>query len=301
MTARFAWIALVAGCAIGDKQFKKPEDLSPAWLVDKPRVLAIVAEPPEVAPGEIARFQALIVDPSEAPRAVVWFACEPASSSDLGFGCAIDPSIDFADATVDELIEAGLIGFEPTLPPVYTPRADLLDDLAPEDRAEGKYVTIQVAAFPADALAGAGDTDEPATGLDFNAVEVAYKRLVVSESATPNQNPALGRFVVDDLPVPADAVVQVDPSEPYELSFELPDTSVEAYTYVNTAGEAEDRVEEPYASWYASGGEVEEEATLPPYWASTWIAPESGEGTWWVVVRDRRGGMAWRAQPWAVR
>lgn len=296
---RFAPIALLGACAIGDKQFKKPEELTPAWRVDKPRVLAITAEPPEIRPGETSRFQALLVDPDDGERAVVWFACEPASSSDLGFGCTIDPNLDFASATIDELIAAGLIGFEPSFPPSYTPRADLLDDLPTEDRAEGKYVTIQVAAFPADDLAAAPTDEAPA--LDFNAVEVAYKRLIVSEAETPNQNPRLGRFLVDDVPVPPGATVTLDPDEPYELSFELPDASVESYTYTNTRGEVETRTEEPYASWYATDGEVTEEFTLPPYWASTWIAPAAGDGHWWVVVRDRRGGMAWLAQPWTVR
>ena len=70
----------------------------------------------------------------------------------------------------------------------------------------------------------------------------------------------------------------------------------------NTDGIAEDRIEEPYATWYSTeGGSIGELWTLYPHLETEWTAGSYGQtGTWWAVIRDRRGGMAWIEQQWAV-
>ncbi|MCB9761391.1 MAG: hypothetical protein H6739_16230 [Alphaproteobacteria bacterium] len=83
-------------------------------------------------------------------------------------------------------------------------------------------------------------------------------------------------------------------------------STVEAYTYVNSDGEEEARTEEPYFTFYATGGTFVEPFTLwsaddgdpdtPSTSAATWTAPvdpETPEVQVLIVVRDRRGGMAW--------
>ena len=86
----------------------------------------------------------------------------------------------------------------------------------------------------------------------------------------------------------------------------------ERYQYVNSDGAVEDRVEEPYASWFVAGtdpdgagdpgGELLETVTLWPYMDASWLSPaeRGASGTWFAVVRDRRGGMAWWSQEWVV-
>mgnify|MGYP000105800186 CR=1 FL=1 len=293
-------LSTLSSCVIGSEKYPRPRDLSPTWLVDRPRVLAVVAEPPEVRPGEAATFSALIPDPtSEDDLFQVWLAC-PVDDAGNGFGCLTDFSdVDLENATPEELADLGLIGVAPgPFPPTYVAPLDLLDDLSEEERLEGRYVNAQVTAFPGDLTQATSATD-----IDFNEVEVAYKRLVVSEARTPNHNPSIATFVVDRLEVPADAVVQVDPKQEYDLGIQLPDGTRELYEFVTSSGEVEERVEEPYASWYSTGGEVQEEVTLYPYLESTWTSPETSgeEGTWYVVLRDRRGGMAWWTQRWVVR
>lgn len=299
---------LLAGCVIGSDKYPRPRDLAPAWLVDRTRVLAVVAEPPEARPGDVVTFTSLIANPpGDAPDlGVAWFAC-PTDDDGNGFGCVVDfASVDLSDPDPAALADLGLIGFEPGLPPVYVVPDDLLADLAEEERLEGLYVVVQVTAFPAELL------EDPLAEVDFAEVEAAYKRLVVSEAVTPNHNPPIGAFAVDGIVVPDLAVVHVEPEQVYDLSILLPDGARESYEYVTQDGEVEDRVEEPYVAWFVAGtdrggegdpgGEMFEAVTLWPYLEASWVAPAaSGEsGTWWAVLRDRRGGMAFRGQDWVV-
>lgn len=299
--------ALATSCVIGNDKYPRPRDLSPTWLVDRTRVLSVVAEPPEIRPGERATFSALLAtpdadQPEDGGLSKLWLAC-PVDDAGNGFGCVVDfDSLDIEELGPEELAELGFIGFEPGLPPAYTAPADLLDDLDEEERVEGSYVNVQLTALPDELLAGTG-TSSDAPELDFNEVEVAYKRLVVSEAITPNRNPGIRTFTVDGVEVPPGAVIEVDAEQPYELGVRLPDGAREAYVFVNSDGEEEQRIEEPYVAWYSTGGEVAEEVTLYPYLDATWNAPaESGAtGTWYAVLRDRRGGQAFWIQRYVVR
>lgn len=290
-------LLLCAGCVINGDKWPRPRDLSPAWLVDRPRLLAVRADPPEVRPGEQATFEALLPTPGlDAPLTRIWFACPPEDPGGIGFGCFLDlGGLDIDDPA--DLFEQGLIGVEPGLPPRYTVAEGVLDDLTePYDRQRGRHVLVQVAALPDDLEADdAGD-------IDFNELEVGYKRLVVSEAPTPNRNPEVVALRVEDHEVEPGVVVHVEAGQRYDIEAVLADDAVETYDYLNRHGDVEQRTEEPYASWFATGGTITRSTTLHPHTWTTWTAPESGErGTWYVVVRDRRGGMAWRTQEWAVR
>lgn len=300
-------LASLGGCVINGDAYLRPRDLIDSWLVDRPRLLALRAEPAEAAPGDVVTFEALFAHPpdQELDQVVAWLAC-PVDDAGNGFGCMTDfGSVDLANPDPGALEELGVIGFEPYLPPVYTVPDDLLADLDPAERLEGRYVLIQVFGLPPEAL-------EDPTTLDFAEVESGYKRLVVSEATTPNHNPDLGAFTVDGALVPPGSVVHLDWHQPYDIGVLLTEDSIEAYTYVNSDGGSEQRVEEPYVAWFTTGGELLESVTLWPTLEASWIAPplpgfwsEYGgapvdHGTWYAVLRDRRGGMAWLAQPWVL-
>jgi len=302
----FVAVLMAQGCVIGSEKYPRPRDLNPTSLVDRTRVLSVVAEPPEMRPGERATFRALVATPgADTPEdgglTKLWLAC-PVDDAGNGFGCVVDfDNLDIEELGPAELAELGFIGFEPGLPPAYTAPDDLLDGLEEEERLEGRYVNVQVTALPDELLETTGTGAAPA--LDFNEVEVAYKRLVVSEALTPNQNPSIRTFTVDRVEVGAETLVEVDAEQSYELGVLLPDGAREAYVFVNSDGEEEQRVEEPYVAWYATAGDMTEEVTLYPYLEATWVAPaESGEtGTWYAVLRDRRGGQAFWVQRYIVR
>lgn len=292
----------LTGCPIGNNKFIKPKDLSPAWRIDKLRVLAVRADPPEVLPGETATFTALITDPNAETGAVVWLACPPDDNGGIGFGCAIDPSFDFTSASAEDLEAAGFIGFEPLIPPVYTAPVDLLDGLDAFESRDGQYVLVQIAVLPKALL----DEGFDGADFDFNQLEAAYKRLVVSTETAPNKNPVVESLFVDDLEIPEGTVVEVDAGETYKLLPVLQEGSIEQYSYTDKNDVTSDRYEEPYVSWYADGGELTKSASVFPYLDGAWRAPAADDdgpksGTWWGVVRDRRGGMNWVSRQWRVR
>lgn len=285
----------LTGCVIGSESYPRPRDLPDSSLVDRPRILGIQAEPPEVRPGEIVTFSALVGDPDEVLDITIWLACTDGGT----FGCDTDFGALSEDASPEELAEAGVIGIEPFFDPVMEVPTDMLDDVPAENRLEGVQFTIQVAALP--------QSDDTGAEVDFNDVEVAYKRLVISEATTPNHNPGLQNWRVDGAFVPDGGVVIVDAGQEYDVSVELTEDSVEDYVYVNSEGVSEDRSEEPYLTWYASNGAWNGNLTVPlngfdaPLEAK-WRAPdEPGEGTWYVVARDRRGGQAWLTQSYRVQ
>ncbi len=289
----------LTGCPIGNNKYPRPVDLNPAWKVDRLRVLGIRAEPPEAKPGELVSFQALVVDPESSASVTAWLACAPDEGS-TDFGCALDSDFDFTSASADDLTDAGFIGFEPTIPPRYVPPASLLDGLDEGFEADrGVQVTIQILVLP-QTVVEHGFED----GFDFNQVEAAFKRLIVSDDDSPNANPDVAGFAVDGMPIPPGTIAEVDRSQVYEIGLALQDGAVEAYVYTNEEGAIEERVEQPYALWYTTGGDLLEDATLFPFLEATWRAPgEDGpeEGTLWAVVRDRRGGLAWSSLQWRIR
>lgn len=283
-----------AGCVIGSEKYQRPRDLEESWLVDRTRLLGVRADPPEIRPGETARFEALLPQPDqEEPWPRVWFAC-PVTEEGAGFGCNLDLG---GTGSTPTGAADDFIGLEPGFPPVYTAPGDLLDGLTDEsDRREGVQVLAQVAALPPELLEEGASAD-----IDFNEVELGFKRLVVSEATTPNRNPAIVDFVIDKLPIAPGAEVVVTTGQQYALGVILEEALIERYEYLTSVGELEERREEPYVDWYATGGEVLEPITLYPYPETTWQAPDRpARGTWFAVVRDRRGGLTWHTQEWVA-
>jgi len=291
--------ALAAGCVIGNDKYKRPRDLEDGYGINRLRILAIRPDPPEVAPGETVTFQALIADPDEVVETVIWLACPLTDSGD--FGCNVDLDALGNDPTPEELAAAGVIGVEPLFPPRYVPDEALLDGLDETEVLEGVSVIIQILALPA--------AEEGMEEIDFGEVAVGFKRLVVSEAPTPNHNPEIAELLVGGSLIPEGATVEVEPGLEYTLGVRLEADSVESYQYLNSEGVMEDRVEEPLVTWYADGGDVSEPWGLygrfgdDPLLEGRWIAPREvgAEGTWYGVVRDRRGGMTWIVQDYRVR
>lgn len=286
-------LPLAAGCVINSDKWPRPRDLSESWLVDRTRLLAIRADPPEIRPGESSTFAALMPVPGGEDLVRVWFACPVIEGA---LGCSPDLSgLDLDTMDPSALVELGLIGVEPGFTPSYRAPLDLLADVSSEQELrEGRTVVVQVSGLPEDGLGASED-------LDFNALEVGFKRLVVSEATTPNHNPEIVAFEVDGIAVRSHQVVHLEPNQSYDLATVLDDASIETYDYLNSEGILEQRTEEPFVAWYATDGEVVESYTLYPYNEASWISPGRGaEGAWYAVVRDRRGGMAWWTQEWVV-
>ena len=282
-------------------------DLAQGWQLDRTRILAVRASPAEPRPGDTVRFESLVYTPSDVSDAgILWFACLPEGADD--FGCSLDPSV--ADLFSEDLeslspaeqaelyaaaVEAGFVGFEPGLPPVWQVPSDALDALAEEARTEGVNATVNVTVLP-------GDAD-----LDSGDVEIAYKRLPISLAETPNQNPDVQGLTVyadpvfdqgtflrgTEVPVDGGSFIAERGAE-YQLVPVFAEDAIETYAFTTPDGVREDRTEEPFFTWYTEGGRFLQEFSLHPYTSTTWTAPDAAyEGVVVAVARDRRGGMGW--------
>ena len=284
-----ALLAILLGCS----SFTT-ETLSESWRVDRLRILGVAAEPAEPRPGETVRFRSLVVAPDDQVGAVIWLAC--VNGDDSSNGCAADTSL-FSDVMADGVVSAdeqaalaaaGLIGVEPFLPPTWTIPTDALDALPDEARAEGFAAFVNVTAVP-------GSADPAlASEIDPDEVELAFKRLPISENPQPNQNPDLVRVEIEGRAVEDGGTYEVAAGATVEITPMLGEGSVEDYPYLTSAGVTETRSEAPWIEWYTEGGEFSQTTSLYPELAREWTAPtEAGSVRLWMVVRDRRGGMDW--------
>ena len=276
-----------------------------ASLVDRARILGVASEPAEPAPGERVTLYSLAVDPEQGIGAVTWFGCVLEDSS--GFGCDLDSekleelfAMDLEGMTpeeqaawFEEVQAAGFIGVEPDLPPSFTVPTDLLDGLSEEESTQGKNYLFTLSALP-----GEGELDN----LDLDArgeslAETGLKRMPVSVNPDPNQNPVIDSLVLDEtFELQDQDTLSVQAGQTYDFVISLTEGSVEAYTFLNSDGEIEDRIEQPYASFYSTGGTFYQDISLYPYLAARWTAPvdpETSDHNIWLVLRDRRGGMTW--------
>jgi len=254
-------------------------DLSQPATVDRTRVLAVRASPAEPEPGDSVRLRALAYDP-EGIQAILWFGCLIEQSS--GFGCD--------DLELIGVTEEGVV-------PSFDTPADLLDELSEEEQDEGMNYLVQFQAVPngvdLEALAsGDVDPDELA-----QLGESGYKRVPVSFARTPNDNPDIETIVSEaGIELAKDDTLVLSPGQTYELEAFLSEASIQTYTFRNSDGVDEERVEEPYINLYATEGSFDQFWKLYPHLNFTYTAPaepQASEGQLWVVVRDRRGGMGW--------
>lgn len=291
------------------------QNLSQPWQLDRVRVLAVRAEPAEARPGETVSFEALYYVPDGGSIGLaLWFACLPSGADD--FGCQLDSSalegleglddLDLKSLTPEEqaelyqrLIDAGLIGAEPLIAPTWTTPADALEGLSEQERLEGVSAIVNITAIPA-----TGDEDATEQPAD---TELAYKRLPISEAATPNHNPTLTGLMVDGEVLAAGSRVERIWGQDVQIEPLLSDDSLETYVYRTEAGEDEDREEEPFVTWYTEEGSFDQPFGLYPYMEVAWTPPapkavtgsapytsdEVREVEVIAVIRDRRGGMDW--------
>lgn len=273
-----ALVAQLCGC--------NANTLTQSWQLDRLRILGVRATPAEPQPGEVTTFESLVYAPADLElEGVVWFGCLPESADE--FGCELDTSAleDLENASLEELIAAGFIGFEPTFSPVWIPPADALDGMTEDAQQEGLSALINLSALPVDAE-------------DDGDIELAYKRVPVSFADTPNTNPDITGLLVDGVEHDLSEPLIVTSGQVVELEPVMSDASIEEYTYTTSDGISETRTEEPYFSWYTEAGVFDQAFSLYPFTAVEWTAPEltSGqeyEGVMLIVLRDRRGGMAW--------
>ena len=287
----------------------------PETLVDSMRVLSVVAEPPEIAPGGSTSLNALEIDPSRpgGVTSIFWLGCDPDPadfnrSTCADVGALLKPST-FAALPPD----LTLLGFG--TPVRYSTKRLLFDSLAANDpvRVNGTSGPVLLVAVQAEVTATTSLTDLRALFEQMERGEVAsvlaLTRVLISERTQRNLNPHLSGILVDGVPLPRGARVQVPEGGRVALHLEAPVEAREPYTLVLPSGPST-RTERLVASWYSSAGRF----TLPrvdldgaddthfvgPGGAADDPVPPRRFGTIWIVLRDDRGGEHYETVPFYV-
>ncbi len=308
MVRRLALLCLaLVGCA---------EAWSPESIVEDLRVIGVRAEPAELKPGESASLSALILDPSRPGKknTVLWIGCDP-DPFNLGRSACSDPAV-LQDPSA--LASAGtlpngvhFIGLDDSA--TYATRADLFSQLAATDTRRQTGTVGQVLAIAiAEESAGVPMKElfDRVARKEVKAV-IALFRIKVSESATRNTNPVISAFLFDGKPVKPNVPAMLSAADKRQVLLEAPDSAFEPYVET-TPTAMEDKVERLTSAWYSTSGrfnnlrvalrsEVKAIFTAPghPDFPLDKV-PDDHTGTFFVVMRDTRGGQTWLQHPFWI-
>jgi hypothetical protein len=277
MTGRSGILLAVAGCTDAVDQRLA--------IVDEPRVLAVAAEPAEAKPGAQITYRALVAAPGgpvgDAPR---WAYCmapkPPTEDNAVSANCIGDDMIVDLGSSAEvtgTLPNDGCLRFGPDTPPGgFRPRdADPTGGYYQPVRAD---VVGQIA-FGLSRITCKLPTAPTEVARDYDLRYVA------------NRNPMLEVVQLDTIAAHSDVT----------LSASWPADAVETYLYYDTLDQRlVERRESMRVSWFATGGSlavdgsaVAEDDTATSV-STTWRTPGPGDMWLWFVLRDSRGGIAWR-------
>jgi len=259
------------------------DELPSPWLVDRPRLLAISVEPPELTPDGSATIQVLLPDPRREADATVILGCE-------GYGlCPLDlGDVSVRDFGEQEWREHGAIGVVGLFDAVATGFEPLFEGLDDQQREEGISLGITVMAIPASAT---GKKARKKT--DYDEVEAGFRSLTVRDAETLNRNPTLYGLLANGEATPASGWT-VKSDQTLSLDVEVTPDSWEEYRDGET--------EWLDVQWFTDDGAFEWSGSTPGE-PVEWTSPEErGQtGTIWAVVRDGRGGQVWVAREFTTR
>lgn len=242
-------------------------------LVDRLRVLSIRADPPEGPPGTPVLFTALAAHPSgEAPR-LQWLSCDAARPTARSPGPG-------GDCLLSEGA-ARLLG-----------EGDSLSFDMPRRWLEGLKIENQVA------------------GVNFRVYLVAthgeerveaYKTFRISLNPYANRNPEIAGATAGDAEA-LDATVTVAPASDLKLQAVAAEGSEEHLEITTPDGQMFEIDEDLTWDWFSDTGSFRGGAIgyragrdLGANLDAVWTAPPTaGPARIWVVVRDGRGGNAFR-------
>ena len=291
-------VGWLVACASAGGCIELPDFPEPN-IVEHPRALAIIADPPEARPGQSVELSLLLSEEIEAAADAEWFVCGEYFSfaggnqygdGESGEGCGAD-DVRFATgprATLPGLLGAGLF-------------ANL--ELARE---------VLGGSLPENSI----DLIRERVGLPL-LVEARFehdgkrirttKRVLISERAQGNTNPPPPSFMLGK-----DPITVRDPARPFTCASEpgeppeLPaNTAVkllpiydgdeepwtERYQVIDLRGDLHTREETAFYSWYATGGSLDPSVSKAPEREATWMTPRApGKHRLWVIVRDGHGG-----------
>jgi hypothetical protein len=304
-------VAVVAASAC-DNGFK------PETLVDGLRVLSVRSTPADLAPGETASLEGLVLDPSrpDAGTTTLWLGCEPDPYNENRSSCS-DPALlqdpgNFAGA--DGGLPPGVtllgLGAKATLKTSST----LFDVFPAGDprRVSGTVAQVLAFAVAAEIPAGATPNDLQDLLAKVRSKEIAslitLYRARISEDPQRNANPVFQHLLVNGAAWPDGAHLVLKELEPVQVDVDVPDASFEAFTNATPNG-PEQKTERILAAWFSTSGRFSEARTALREGVKTVFTGAGGKGdpvpgnrtgSMWIVLRDTRGGQAWQEVPFVL-
>lgn len=294
-SARLIAIAVFACGCIDSPDFARPS------FIDGPRVLAIVAEPPEAAPGDSFALSVLIAGQDEEDVAITWRACGAFDD-----GGSFGGGAQFGERDPDEGCGGGFA----------VPLGEGLTSQLPGELTRALFDNLDLAAMilGAQLPPGALEQIRRDVGIPF-LIEAdvhigdkrirSVKRVLVRDTDTPHTNPPPPHFVLGELEIARDASgpfrcagVGQDVRVPADTDLDLipivegeDEAWLEKYFVLDAQGVLRERTERAYYSWFSDGGRLDQQLTRAPLRNEVWHTPEHpGRHTLWAVVRDGRGG-----------
>jgi hypothetical protein len=284
-------------------------------------VLAVVADQPELHPGDTTNLHALVTDPTRPGKnnTLIWIGCDP-DPLDLGRSACADFGNLQNGAALASVIDGGTIvlpegmheiGYDDSA--AYQAPADTFAQIPVGDprRLRGSVADLIIVALGGDLPLTATDAERQAffTAAENNQIgtRLVIDRLVISEENPLNQNPVLGALTVDGTALPDGGTFRVSPGETVQVVIQAPDSSFESYTEIQPDGTTTQNTEVLTAAFFATTGNFSNDRvglrdpsplsfTAPAGTADDPL-PDKGTGTLWVVVRDERAGETWNTYP----
>lgn len=293
MRPRLAALALtlapLAGCI---------EELAPKNKVAGPRILDIVADRPELNPGQSTALRVVLAGTRGAPR-YRWYACATSDFARPGMSLS-----NFGEATFEgcfgDATPRTPLGEAPTATFRAPPGSfDRLDEVAARFGAMLPPGAVRAIARDVGIVAGVG-VEVEVDGVTLQ----GFKRVVISLNPTPNANPPPPRLQINrvwvstrgredgtcapedgsTLRLPRGVSVDLAP-EPGEERW------YERYKVLTASGQLEERSETAFYSWYVTNGGFARGLTQAPTRNNIWAAQSYPRAeTMWVFVRDGHGG-----------
>jgi len=283
------------------------EEWRPGTYVGGMRVLAIRADPPELAPGAVARLSSVVVAPSAAQKTLIWLACDPDPSQ-------LDQSECAKYATLEEAADLGDVsslpeGVKPLgfgTEAVYQAPANLFAQVASDDprRTRGVLTVVLMMAVAAPL---------PATPEELQALMekvrsgeipslLSIKRIRISEESVHNENPVLESVRLGDEVLTGSGArpTKVRPGQLYTLVGNAAEGSAERFQQLDPFGNLVEKDEPLLVSWFSTAGLFSVTRTPAGDDSQRFIVPQpfdeppaGGRVTLYAVLRDGRGGVDW--------
>lgn len=274
-------------------------DFAQSSMIDRPRILAVVAEPPEVSPTRTdSTTLSILVAGAKDVSEVRWSACGMPSS----FGTGNQYGENDGDRGCGE--RAIVLGEgERVEVPLEQARAFLnSDELA--RAALGAQLPAAVLEQIRTSI-GIAATIQVEIKADNKRLR-ALKRVLVRDHDHPGTNPPPPSFRFGDTIVrslgadapyrcaPDEGELHADPAETVSLSPVFDgdvEPWLEEYNVMDARGVIDTRKEQAFYSWFSDQGSLDDDMTRAPHRNNSWRAPDkAGCAQLWLVVRDGHAG-----------